>query len=74
MATSIDFKECDKYFIIAFLDIKANCIVIVQTVLISDERCQSMMESMFPYLRPWKGVPSIPYPFNYFEIYPISLK
>ena len=25
-------------------------------------------------MRPWKGGPSIPYPFNYFEKYPISLK
>ena len=26
------------------------------------------------FLRHWKGGPSIPYPFNYFEKYPISLK
>ena len=25
-------------------------------------------------MRPWKGVPDIPYPINYFEKYPISLK
>ena len=25
-------------------------------------------------VRPWKGVPGIPYPFKYFEKYPISLK
>ena len=25
-------------------------------------------------MRPWMGGPSIPYPFNYFKIYPISLK
>ena len=35
---------------------------------------QNTSISWLCYMRPWKGGPSIPYPFNYFEKYPISLK
>ena len=37
-------------------------------------RSRLKMYKIFLLRMPWKGGPSIPYPFNYFEKYPISLK
>ena len=84
--SSIAIILMGKRELIALLNLSSWCLVMVEQLFLAVPRgCLQFVIVAFPdhthllflqlfSLRPWKGGPSIPYPFYYFEKYPISLK